>query len=94
MWDADATRSERQGSESRLRIHALSSRAEFALMAVAPLLPVYELCFATKPLRIGSFHDQFRDGPLQESLGSVLLRVARDGWPIGIHQLLRGVHRR
>ena len=39
MWDAEATRSERQGSESRLRIHALSSRAEFAFMAVAPLLP-------------------------------------------------------
>ena len=37
--DAEATRSERQGSESRLRIHALSSRAEFAFMAVAPLLP-------------------------------------------------------
>ena len=36
--DAEATRSERQGSESRLRIHALSSRAEFAFMAVAPLL--------------------------------------------------------
>ena len=35
---------------------------------------VYELCCLTKPLRIGSFHDQFRYSPEQESLGSVLLR--------------------
>ena len=39
MWDAEPSRSERRGSESRLRIYALSSRAVFAITAVAPLLP-------------------------------------------------------
>ena len=32
-------------------------------------MDVYELCFATKPLRIGRFHDQFRYSPEPESLG-------------------------
>ena len=35
---------------------------------------VYELCCVTKPLRIGSFHDQFRYTPETKNLGSVLLR--------------------
>ena len=39
VWDAEPSRSERRGSESRLRVRALSSRAVFALTAVAPLLP-------------------------------------------------------
>ena len=34
---------------------------------------VYELCCPTKPLHIGSFHDQFRYSPEREFLGSVLL---------------------
>ena len=33
-----------------------------------------QLCCPTKPLRIGSFHDQFRYSPEQVFLGSVLLR--------------------
>ena len=39
VWDAEPSRSERRGSESRLRIYALSSRAVFAITAVALLLP-------------------------------------------------------
>ena len=37
----------------------------------------YELCFATKPLRAMSFHDQFRYSPEPEFLGPVLLRLLR-----------------
>ena len=39
VWDAEPSRSERRGSESRLRVRALSARAVFAFTAVAPLLP-------------------------------------------------------
>ena len=38
----------------------------------------YELCSATKPLRIESFHDQFRYTPERESLGPVLLRASNE----------------
>ena len=37
----------------------------------------YELCFATKPIRIESFHDQFRYTPETKNLGAVLLRQTR-----------------
>ena len=36
---------------------------------------LYELCSATKPLRIESFHDQFGYTPEPKNLGPVLLRV-------------------
>ena len=36
----------------------------------------YELCSATKPLRIESFHDQFGYTPETKNLGPVLLRPA------------------
>ena len=37
----------------------------------------YEYALHTKPIRIESFHDQFRYTPERESLGSVLLRTTR-----------------
>ena len=37
----------------------------------------YELCSATKPLRIESFHDQFGYTPETKNLGPVLLRLFR-----------------
>ena len=59
----------------------------------------YELCSATKPIRIESFHDQFRYSPEQVFLGSVLLRQMPDsllgwgqrtGWHLGrVRQPLR-----
>ena len=50
--DAEATRSERRGSESRLRVRALSSRAVFAITAVA--LPLPTMTTAGSGVAIGS----------------------------------------
>ena len=52
VWDAEPSRSERRGSESRLTVHALSARAVFAFTAVA--LPLPTMTTAGSGVAIGS----------------------------------------
>ena len=69
-----ATAVERRAGEQKEAPACASFCSNFTWTSREREFDIYELCFATKPLRIGSFHDQFRYSPEPESLGSVLMR--------------------